>query len=104
MYAHSEIEALVRLRRNEKQKSIKKCYDERIKSLPHLGDRTVRANRATRSEGSAMLRIWPRRTLETIVIIVTQAIALIVALAAPDLKQRYVAEASERVQSKSIKL
>jgi hypothetical protein len=39
-----------------------------------------------------MLRIWPRRTLEAIVIIVTYAIALIVALAAPDLKQRYVAK------------
>jgi hypothetical protein len=44
-----------------------------------------------------MLRSSPRRTLEAIV----SPIALIVAVVASDLKQRYVAK---RVQSKSIKL
>jgi hypothetical protein len=43
-----------------------------------------------RWEGSAMLRSSPRRTLEAIV---TEAIALIVALAAADLKQRQRGEA-----------
>ena len=55
-----------------------------------------------RWEGSAMLRSSPRRTLEAIV---TQASALIVALAASDLKQRHVAKrAQSKASNKSIKL
>ena len=50
-----------------------------------------------RWEGSAMLRRSPRRTLEAIV---TRAVALIAALAGPDLKR----SVTKQAQSKSIEL
>jgi len=50
-----------------------------------------------RWEGSAMLRRSPRRTLKAII---TQAVALIVALACSDLKR----SVTQRAQSKSIEL
>ena len=50
-----------------------------------------------RWEGSAMLRRSPRRTLEAIV---TQAVALIVALAGSDLKR----SVTKQAQSKNIEL
>ena len=50
-----------------------------------------------RWEGSAMLRRSPRRTLKAII---TQAVALIVALAGSDLKR----SVTKQAQSKSIEL